>query len=217
LATYRIAAAWPAWTVAAAAMAMMLGCAPSEAAEGRGGSQRQEQASEEPATPALADIDGVERAFVDDDSKATVIVFTLHDCPIANAYVPTLNTLLEEYEPQGVRMLLVHVDPKLTNAAARKHAEEYQIKAPIVIDREHAWVARAGATKSPEAAVFSPSGDLLYLGRIDDRYAGLGRRRMHLSSHDLRDALDAIVAGRTVSNAKTEVIGCPIPELPQGE
>jgi hypothetical protein len=168
--------------------------------------------------PALVDMHGVQqRPFDDQLTKAVVLVFTLQDCPIANSYVPTLNKLVEEYGPRGVRMLLVHVDPQLTNEAARTHADEYQIKAPVVIDREHAWVQHAGATRSPEVAVFSPSGEKLYLGRIDDRYAGLGKRRTHVSTHDLRDTLDAILAGDPIAHSKTEAVGCFIPNLPNGE
>jgi hypothetical protein len=111
---------------------------------------------------------------------------------------------------------LVHVDPQLTQEAARSHAQEYSIKAPVVIDREHAWVTRAGATRSPEAAVFAPTGEILYLGRIDNMYAGLGKRRAHVTSHDLRDALEAILAGSPVPHAKTEAVGCFIPKLPTG-
>jgi hypothetical protein len=168
--------------------------------------------------PALVDIHGIQQQPFDDKaSKAIVLVFTMQDCPIANSYVPTLNKLVDEYRPRGVRLLLVHVDPLLTSNDARKHAEEYQVKAPVVIDRQHAWVKRVGATRSPEAFVFSPVGELLYSGRIDDRYAGLGKRRTHVSAHDLKDALDAILAGRPVMKSKTEAVGCFIPTLPPGE
>jgi hypothetical protein len=163
---------------------------------------------------ALTDIYGVDHhPFTDREAAAIVLVFTMQDCPIANSYVPTLNKLFNEYQPRGVRLLLVHIDPQLTNEAARKHAEDYQIEAPVVVDRQHSWVDRAGANKSPEVVVFSPTGQILYSGRIDDRYAGYGKRRAHVSSNDLRDAIDAILAGRPVAQPKTEAIGCFIPSL----
>jgi hypothetical protein len=168
--------------------------------------------------PALTDIHGIEhRPFQDGKAVANVLVFTLQDCPIANSYVPTLNKLVDDYGPRGIRLLLVHVDPQLTIEEARKHAEEYQVKAPVIVDRAHEWVSFAGATRSPEVVVYSPAGEVLYTGRIDDKYAALGKRRTHVSAHNLRDALDAILAGRPVSHPVTQAVGCFIPPLEMGD
>jgi hypothetical protein len=54
------------------------------------------------------------------------------------------------------------------------------------------------------------TGELLYRGRIDDGYAALGKKRAVVTEHDLRDALDAIAAGKPVKKAKTKAIGCLI-------
>jgi hypothetical protein len=207
---------WP--LLAGAIIILMLGCGRRDDSASRVANVAEVQDIQYSLLRALTDIHGaLQQPFDDANSKAIVLVFTMQDCPIANSYVPTLNQLVETYEPRGVRMLLVHVDSQLTEDEARKHAEEYQIKAPVVIDREHAWVDRAGAERSPEVAVFSPAGEMLYSGRIDDSYAGLGKRRTHVTVHDLRDALDAILAGHPVARPKTEVVGCMIPTLPLGE
>jgi hypothetical protein len=167
---------------------------------------------------SLDDIHGIgQHPFDDPNAKATVLVFTMQDCPIANSYVPTLNQFVDDFQSRGVRLFFVHVDPQLTNDAARKHAEEYQIKAPVVIDRQHAWVKLAAATRSPQAVVFSPAGEVLYSGRIDDKYVGFGNRRTHVTAHDLQDAIDAILSGRPIPKSTTEAIGCYIPSLPTGE
>jgi hypothetical protein len=198
--------------VIAAISFLLPGCGQRDATVDHIASLSKSQVADKGVVTALSDIHGVrQRLWEGSDAAATVLVFTLQDCPIANSYIPTLNKLAEEYGPRGIRMLLVHVDPQLTMEAARAHAEEFQIHAPVVIDRQHAWVARAGATRSPEVAVFSPAGDIVYSGRIDDRYAGLGKRRTHVTSHDLREAIEAVLAGRPVSQTKTEAIGCFIP------
>jgi hypothetical protein len=202
----------------AAVMMVSLGCGPRDAASGNAAPSGGGGVTNNLRETGFIDVRGaVQRPFGEHGVAAVVLVFTLQDCPIANAYVPTLNRLVEQYGPRGVRMLLVHVDPQLSTEAARKHAEEYQIKAPVIMDREHDLVKRAGATKSPEAAVLSPAGEILYLGRIDDTYAGLGKRRTHVTTHDLKDALEAILAGRAVSQTKTEAIGCYIPSLALGD
>jgi hypothetical protein len=197
---------------------LSLGCDRREESTGRVTSLTENRVERKNAPPELTDIRGVKQhPFEEKDVIATVLVFTMQDCPIANSYIPGLNNLVDEYGPRGIRLLFVHVDPQLTIENARKHAEEYQVKAPVVVDRQHAWVDRAGATRSPEVAVFSPAGDVFYSGRIDDRYAGFGQRRTHVSAHDLRDAIEAILAGRPVIQPKTEAIGCFIPPLLNGE
>ena len=47
-----------------------------------------------------------------------------------------------------------------------------------------------------------------YRGRIDNQYAALGKPRRVVTVHDLRDALDAVLAGRPVANPETEAFGC---------
>jgi hypothetical protein len=67
-----------------------------------------------------------------------------------------------------------------------------------------------GATTVPEAAVLSPRGDLLYLGRIDNRLEDFGQQRVRITEFDLRDALDAILNGKPVRNPRTHALGCSI-------
>jgi len=167
---------------------------------------------------AVVDIQGQEhRLFEEPDVRAVAVVFVMQDCPIANSCLPTLNRLSDAFTTRGVRMLLVHTDPKITLEEARRHAGEYEIRAAVVLDPQHAWVRLGRATKSPEVVVFSPDQQVLYRGRIDDQYVGLGKRRTEVTSHDLADALEAILAGRPVPQPVTEAIGCDIPELPSGD
>jgi hypothetical protein len=151
------------------------------------------------------------------ESKAWVLVFILSDCPIGNSYLPQLQRLDELFKGRGVNFVLVHADSQTTPQQAQEHAREFKIVIPVLLDPRHEWVQRAGATIAPEAAVFSPQGVLLYRGRIDNRYAGLGKRRMVVTEHDLRDALDAILEERPVKKPRTEAVGCLIPELSNGK
>ena len=161
----------------------------------------------------LVDLDGsVHQPFGNRQVQAVVLVFIVSDCPIANSYAPELNRLHSEYDLRGVRMLLIQVDPQLSIEDARRHAQEYQLQPPVVLDKRHHWVQLVGATRTPEAAVLSPTGDVLYLGRIDDRYVDLGKRREQVTSHDLRNALEAILAGRPIQHPRSMAVGCIIPE-----
>jgi hypothetical protein len=119
--------------------------------------------------------------------------------------------LYQAFKERGVQWLVVHVDPQITSEVALQHARDYELPCPVIVDPQHRLVREAGATRTPEAAVFSPRRELLYRGRIDDRYVGLGKRRPEPTSRDLRDALEAVLAGRSVSTPRTEAIGCDIP------
>ena len=140
-----------------------------------------------------------------------VLLFTSHECPIANSYAPTLRDLASSWNGTAVRLFVVHVDPDLTVEAARTHARDYELPGAILLD-PHQQLARAvGATKTPEAVVLTPS-TIVYRGRIDDQWSALGARAPTASSHELRDAVAAALAGRAVAVASTPVVGCLLPE-----
>jgi len=66
----------------------------------------------------------------------------------------------------------------------------------------------ARATITPAAAVIDSSGAVRYRGRIDDLYPALGQRRRVATTHDLADAVEAVVSGRVVAHPETEAVGC---------
>ncbi len=138
----------------------------------------------------------------------SVLVFYLEDCPACNGYAPEINRLEEDYT--NFDFYIVQVDPDLTAEAAKKHARDYHLQPPVLLDPKHVLVKVAGATVTPEAVVFTTKGELAYRGRIDDLYAKLGTRRQTARKHDLRVALDALAAHRAVPKRETTAIGCLI-------
>lgn len=138
----------------------------------------------------------------------SVLIFYWHDCPICNSYTPEINRLCDRYT--NFNFYIVQVDCDLTVEAARTHARDYGFRAPVLLDGRHALVRFAEATVAPEAVVFGKSKDTLYRGRIDNLYATLSVRRLEATQHDLRDALDAIAAGKPVKH-QPPAIGCLIP------
>jgi hypothetical protein len=148
--------------------------------------------------------------------RATVFVFTRTDCPIANRFAPTLEQLRREFEPRGVRFSLVYVDPAEPAGAIRAHMSEYGLHAAALRDPRHTLVALSGATITPEAAVYVTGEGpprLIYRGRIDDRFVDFGLARPQPSKHDLREVLEALLAGRTMMPHTTPAVGCVIADL----
>ncbi len=168
---------------------------------------------EKPAAIVVHDLAGASvQPLADAGQKATVLFFVMHECPVANGYAPEIGRITSEYSAKGVRSFVVYVESDLTPKAARQHARDYGYKSGVVLDPQHRLVKAAGASISPEAAVLSPAGEVLYRGRIDDRVADFGKRRAEPTRRDLRLALDAILAGQPVSARLTKAVGCYIPE-----
>jgi hypothetical protein len=92
----------------------------------------------------------------------------------------------------------------------RGHAKDYAYTFPYLFDPDESLATYTGATSTPEAAVLSPSGELLYLGRIDNRLEDFGKQRTQVTEFDLRDTLDAVLSGKPVPHARTKALGCAI-------
>lgn len=143
---------------------------------------------------------------------AVVWVFVATDCPIANAYAPEIEAIATDYRDAGARLIVVHTDPGVEEDEVARHTEEYGYTCPVVVDRDRALVRHAGATMTPEACVFDSGGVLRYRGRIDDRFPDLAARRPAATTRELRDAIEAVIAGREVATARAPAVGCVIEE-----
>ncbi|MBI1358450.1 MAG: hypothetical protein GC160_29285 [Acidobacteria bacterium] len=161
----------------------------------------------------LTDIDGVDHGRLDSaPGRATAVFFILSDCPISNQLAPEINRICTDYSGRGVRCYLAYVDPEVSADGIRRHQRDFSYDCCTPLhDASRALTEAAGATITPEAAIFSPTGELLYRGRINDLYAGLGKKRREPTEHDVRRALDEILAGKAVSRPRTQAIGCYVP------
>ena len=160
----------------------------------------------------LRDIDGkILGNLLDSENRASVLFFVTNDCPISNQFAPEIQRICGAYSEGGFQCYLVYVDPDLTAPLIRQHLEEFGHESPAILDNRHRLVEFAGATITPEVCVFSPKGEILYRGRINNFYERLGRPRRNVTEHDLRSALDRIRDGLPISPARTQAIGCFIP------
>ncbi len=148
------------------------------------------------------------------EAKASVLFFIASDCSISNSYAPEINALAKEYGDHSVRFYMVHVDPGLTPEAARKHAEAYGYRCPVLLDSRRQLVAATGVTITPEVAIVTPDGAIAYRGRIDDLYAEIGAKRQAATKRICARALEAVSAGKPAPTARTKAVGCVIPDLP---
>lgn len=141
---------------------------------------------------------------------AIVLLFLTTDCPLSNNYVPELNRLNSAYASRGIAFYGIQGDATVSIEDVRKHVQDFAYTFPYLLDPNETLDAFTGAATTPEAAVLSPTGQLLYLGRIDNRLEDFGKQRVQITEFDLRDALDAILAGKPVPRARTRALGCAI-------
>lgn len=142
--------------------------------------------------------------------RAVVLLFLATDCPLSNGYVPELNRINEAYAPRGVMFYAVQGDATVAVEEVRRHVNEFAYTFPYLLDPEEALATFTGANTTPEAAVLSANGELLYVGRIDNRLEDFGKQRVRITEFDLRDTLDAILAGKPAPHARTKALGCSI-------
>jgi hypothetical protein len=162
---------------------------------------------------AVTDLDGkaVEPLAGAKNRRGTVLLFITDDCPISNGYAPEIRRICEDYMKRGIAFYLVYSDPSLAAADAKKHYAEYSYNCTALLDPRHELAHKAGATITPEAAVFAPGGERVYLGRINDLYVDFGKARFRATTNDLRDVLEQVAVGKPVTPHTTMAIGCTIP------
>jgi len=161
------------------------------------------------AAGPIRDIDGREMSLFRASQTANVLLFVTSDCPISNGYAPDLQRLCAEYKQRGVNCSLIYEDATIEAAAVRKHLADYRYRGIAAAIDDRARVAReVNATVTPQAVVIDASGTVRYRGRIDNRYVDFGKSRRVVTERDLKDALDAVIAGRAVARAETAPVGC---------
>ena len=157
------------------------------------------------------DLTGKPHVLPDAGADATILIFFIHDCPICNRYVPEINRITSGYAGKKVDCYVVYTEGNLTTVAAKRHAGEYGLKCGLLQDPDHDVSSAAGVDVAPEAVVLAPNGDVAYRGRIDDLYASLGMARPAATTHDLRDALEALLANGKITGDGPRAFGCAIP------
>jgi thiol-disulfide isomerase/thioredoxin len=134
--------------------------------------------------------------FLEATGKPVVLIFVRTDCPISNRYAPEIQRIGSEYGGK-VALWLVYPSKTTTAEKIRQHEQEYGYKLPALRDPQHALVTQAQVQVTPEAAVFDGKHRLLYHGRIDDLYRDFGRARPAATTHELDDAIQAALSGKT--------------------
>lgn len=166
----------------------------------------------------LPGVDGQNYSLADfADAKLLLIVFTCNHCPTAQAYESRLIQLHSDYKDRGVA--IVAISPNDDRAVRldelgytdvgdsfddmKIRAKERGFKFPYLYDGETQQTSLAyGVVATPQVFLFDQARTLRYTGRIDDAEVKT------VTSHDTRNALDAVLSGKKVPVEKTRTFGC---------
>lgn len=158
----------------------------------------------------LPGTDGHQHVMGGEDENATVVIFTCNHCPYALAWEDRLLAVGDEYRHKGVRFLAIN-----SNDAEQKPADSFENMKARVAEKPWSFpylrdesqdVARSfGALTTPDVFVFDAEERLVYRGAPDADHEDESQ-----NAQWLRDALDAVIHGKTPEPAETESVGCSV-------
>ena len=149
-----------------------------------------------------------------DDFKGApvlVIAFTCNHCPYVIQSEQRVLDFYRDYHPKGVAYVAINSNSVNTYADdsfehMKQRAKERGFEFPYLRDESQEVALAYGALRTPHFYVFDAQRRLRYTGRMDDNPRNPGQE----TTHELRDAVDALLAGREVETPLTNPIGCNV-------
>ena len=160
---------------------------------------------------ALSGVDGSTHSLADyADADVVVLVQSCNHCPYVLAWEDRLNAIQREYADRGVAIVAFCSNDATTHpgdsfANMVEHAREKDYAIDYLHDEDQSLARALGSERTPEVFVFDGERRLRYHGAVDD-----DRDEQAVATHFLRDALDAVLAGREPEVTDTPAVGCTV-------
>lgn len=154
----------------------------------------------------LPDADGKTQSLSSLKGKhGTVFIFVAVQCPVSNAYNERMEKLAQDYKARGINVVGINSNVAEAAEAVKAHAATNKLTFTILKDPGNKIADQLGATVTPEAYFLDASNKLVYRGRIDN-----SRHGDQITGTELRDALEASLAGKPVAKTIAAAFGCSI-------
>ncbi len=148
------------------------------------------------------------------DAKGFIIIFTCNHCPYSIAYEDRIIALDNEFRPKGYPVIAINpndpeVEPRDSYEKMQERAAEKKFPFPYLFDEGQKVYPKYGATRTPHVYVVAREKGTLrvkYIGAIDDNSNNPDKVRQPF----VKDAVNALIAGKKVPVAETKAIGCTI-------
>ncbi len=144
--------------------------------------------------------------------KGTLIMFICNHCPYVKHVNEELARLSKDYQPLGVSMVAISSNdvehyPQDAPHLMKQLALDQQYGFPYLYDETQEVAKAYDAACTPDFYLFDGDLKLVYRGQLDDSRPGNGKP---VTGHDLRQAMDQLIAGSTISDQQTPSVGCNI-------
>jgi peroxiredoxin len=161
---------------------------------------------------ALPAADGKTYRLADFASSPLLLIsFTCNHCPYVIGNEAREKAFVQKYAPRGLAYVAINSND--VNAYAeddfphmKQRAQRLGFTWPYLYDESQAIAKSYGAVKTPHFFLFDQARILRYVGRMDNN----PRDASQANTHELADAVDALLAGQPVSLPVTEAIGCTV-------
>lgn len=154
----------------------------------------------------MPDLDGKEQSLSSLKGKnGTVLIFVSVQCPVSNAYNERMEKLAQDYKARGINVIGINANATESSGDAKAHATSNNLTFPILKDNGNKLADKLGAMRTPEVYVLDTGNKIVYRGRIDN-----ARNPSSVTTSELRDALDAVIAGKPVAKSSVPAFGCSI-------
>lgn len=160
----------------------------------------------------LPGVDGKTWSLADfADARLLIVLFSCNHCPYVIGSEDRIRKLVADDDPRGVRLIAINSNetenhPTDSFEHMKRRAREKQYNFPYVRDESQDIAKAYGALRTPHFFVFDQQRKLRYTGRMDDNPRNPGQER----THELRDAIDALLAGKEPPITATNPIGCNV-------
>lgn len=153
----------------------------------------------------IKNYDGNTYTLSQNSNNYTVVMFWSCECPFVQPYTERITKLANEYSSQGVTFWAVNSNATESTDRVIEHAKEKAYPFPVLKDDGNVVADLFGAKRTPEVFVIDKNMKLVYHGRIDD-----DKDASKVTTSDLKNALDELIAGKNVTNATTVSFGCGV-------
>jgi len=152
---------------------------------------------------------GEETSFSLSDVKddVVVVVFLANHCPVVKNYEDRLIEFTTAYKDKGVKVVGISVSTSDVDKlpAIKEYTKEHKSNYIYAYDETQAVGKAYGATNTPQFFVLDKDRKIQYTGTLDDN-----QREDQVKKTYLKDAVDALLSGKTPETAETRPQGCGI-------
>jgi len=158
--------------------------------------------------PAIQNGEETSFSLSDVKDNVVVVVFLANHCPVVKGYEDRLIEFTNAYKDKGVKVIGISVslqkDDKIPGI--KDYTKEHKSNYIYAYDETQAIGKAYGATRTPQFFVLDKARNIRYTGAMDDSPS----REDAVKKTYLKDAVDAVLSGKTPEVEETNAVGCGV-------